>query len=259
MMRKLLLILFLLILWTSSSYSDEIALKDNLLSAIPQIVSASSDKDDSGEVFDIWHRQEESKLKYRKSTTKAAFLSLILPGAGEYYAESKAKAPVFVGTDAALWIGFFGLRSYGSWLKKDYRTYAAEHAGVELNGKGDDFFEDITYYQSRDEYNQFALLYSNGSLNPYPQDEFWDWQWDEGTSRYYYRELRNKSKSAYRKSLFVAGLLVANRIVSAIDAIRVVKDYNRKKSLEISSVRIDFRVNPFSSNPHFKLTLTKSF
>jgi len=259
MIRKLLLTLLLLVIWFDLAHSGKLELKSGILNTTPQIALSSSAKEDSGEVFDVWHRPEESKLGYKKSITKAAFLSLVLPGAGEYYGQSRNKAHIFIGTDAALWIGFFGLRGYGSWVKKDYKTYAGEHAGVELNGKGDDFFEDITYYQSRDEYNQFAILYSNGDLGPYAQDDFWDWQWDDPASRNYYRELRNRSKSAYRKSLFVAGLLVANRIVSALDAMRVVKEYNRKKSLEISSIKVDFRVNPFSSNPHLKLTLTKPF
>ena len=258
MMRKICTILFFLTVLFNSAYAGEIDLKAGLLNAPPSSFLTSSNQEDSQEVFDIWY-QPESVLKYRKSTTKAAFLSLLLPGTGEYYAESKRKAHIFLGTDAVLWIGFLGLRSYGSWLKKDYRTYAASRAGVDLNGKEDEFFEDLTYYQSRDEYNQFAPLYSNGELSPYPQTDFWDWQWDNTSSRYHYRHLRNRSKSAYRKSIYMVGLLVANRIISAIDAIKAVKGYNRKRSLEISSVKIDIKANPFSSSPHFELTLTKSF
>ncbi len=256
MLRKICIIPFLLVVWLNLAYAQETGLGDGI-----SVVSAarfSKSSQDQKDVFDIWS-PEESELKYRKSITKAVFLSLVLPGTGEYYADSRRKGHIFMGTDMALWIGFVGLRSYGSWLKRDYRIYAAQHAGIDLSGKQDDFFEDLTYYESRDEYNQFAPLYSNGELLPYPQTDFWDWQWEDIASRYYYRDLRNKSKLAYRKSLFVAGLLLVNRIISAVDAARVVKEYNRKKNLQISSVKIDLQANPWTGNPYFRFTLTKSF
>lgn len=258
MMQKI-FIFFLVALLPCGAYAGKINLPATPLKTVPPICLASSTQEkDSQEVFDVWY-QQKTKLKYRKSADKAAFLSLVLPGAGQYYAESKGRAHIFIGTDAALWISFFGLRSYGSWLKKDYKSYAAVHTGANPDGKEDSFFEDLTYYESRDEYNQLAPLYSNGEDAIYPQTAFWDWQWDNTASKYYYRDLRNKSKSAYRNSTFVVGLLLANRLVSAIDAIRAVKKYNQRKSLEISSVKIDLDANLFSKNPRFGLTLTKCF
>lgn len=258
MKRRAFAVLFLCLVWFESGYSREINTRNSLLMTPVTTFSQVGEEKDSGDVFDIWI-PEESGLKYRKSLTKAALLSLILPGTGEYYADSKGKAHIFMGTDAVLWTGFFGLRGYGSWLENDYRIYAAQHAGIDLSGKRDEFFEDLTYYQSRDEYNQFAPLYSNGELGPYPQTNLWDWQWDDTASRQHYRDLRNKSKAAYRKSLFVAALLLANRVASAIDAIKVVRQYNRRKHLEISSLKIGLEANPWASNPYFRLTLTKSF
>jgi len=258
MMQKI-FIFFLVAFFPCGAYAGKINLPATPLKAVPPVCLASSTQErDSQEVFDVWY-QQKSKLKYRKSANKAAFLSLVLPGAGQYYAESKGRAHIFIGTDAALWISFFALRSYGSWLKKDYRSYAAVHAGINPNGKPDGFFEDLTYYQSRDEYNQFAPLYSNGEDIIYPETAFWDWQWDYTASRYYYRHLRNKSKSAYRNSTFVVGLLLANRLVSSLDAARAVKKYNQRKSLEISSLKMDLCADPFSKNPHLGFTLTKCF
>ena len=55
-----------------------------------------------------------------KSPQKAFLLSLLLPGAGQFYTESKTKAKIFVGSEASLWIGFLALQTVGSWKKSDY-------------------------------------------------------------------------------------------------------------------------------------------
>jgi hypothetical protein len=211
----------------------------------------------------LW-QDEFQKPSGRKSATKAMVLSLILPGAGEYYAESKLRSGVFLGIEGAIWSSFLGFRTYGSWKKRDYKGYASLHADANLEGKSDDFFEDLTYYDNRDEYNQFARLYDGDAAIIYPENDFWNWQWDSQSSRERYRELRNQSKSAYRKALYMVGLAALNRVVSVLDAAYSVRKFNRKLGSEFSSVSqrgMKFRLdaNPFGNNPHFILNLSKKF
>ena len=198
----------------------------------------------------------EERKEGLKSVTKAAFLSLLLPGAGEIYAGSQTKGKIFLSVEASFWAGFFGFRTYGGWLKKDYKSYAASHAEVNLAGKPDDFFDDLAFYDSRDEYNQFALLYHREDAKPYPENDFWDWEWDSPESKSDYRNLKNRSKTAYRKALYMVGLSLVNRIVSVIDAMKAVRSYNRKKSLEVSKVRFDLKLSPFGHDPKLMLYLT---
>ncbi len=197
--------------------------------------------------------------KPRKSLSRAIFFSLLVPGSGEFYAGSKTRGRIFLGVEASLWTSFFGFRTYGAWAKNDYKSFSAVHAGVNLEGKSDEFFEDINFYASREEYNQLARLYQRDEVEVYPGSDFWYWYWDSPESQHRYRKLRNRSESAYRKALFVVGLAAANRVLSVIDTIREIKKYNRKIDPEFSSLSVDFDINPIGTNSGFKVTLSRSF
>ncbi len=199
----------------------------------------------------------EEKKEGLKSVRKAALLSLLLPGAGEIYGGSKTKGKIFIFSEASLWIGFFGFRAYGDWLEKDYKVYAASHAKVNLEGKSDYFFDQLAFYDSRDEYNQFAPLYHRGDKQPYPVDDFWNWEWDSRESRRHYRDLKNRSKNASRKALYMVGLSIVNRIVSVVDAMKTVRTYNRKRSLEFSQIKFDLKANLFGHNPTVMLYVSR--
>ena len=201
---------------------------------------------------------EENK-EGMKSTTKAAVLSFILPGAGEIYGGSKTKGKIFILSEASLWAGFFAFRTYGSWLEDDYRVYAAARAKANLQGKSDGFFDQLAFYDSRDQYNQFALLYYRGERQPYPEDDFWYWAWDSRESRAHYRDLKNRSKDASRRALYMVGLSLVNRIVSVVDAMKTVQSYNRKKSLQLSRMKFDLKANPLGHNPKVMLYVSHNW
>ena len=209
-------------------------------------------------------QDEFQKPSGRKSTSKAMLLSLLLPGAGELYAGNGTGSHIFLGLEGSIWTGFFAFRTYGSWKKTDYKGYAALHASVNLDSKTDDYFENITYYDTRDQYNQFARLYHGADATIYPENDFWNWNWDSQDSKGRFRDLRNQSKTAYRRALFMVGLAAVNRIVSVLDAVRSVKKFNRKLSSEFSSVnptglRFSLDANPFSKNPHYYFKVKKRF
>ena len=192
-----------------------------------------------------------------KSATKAALFSFILPGAGEIYSGAKTKGGIFIFSEASLWAGYFAFRTYGDWLKDDYKSYAASHARVDLTGKPGGFFDNLAFYDTRDLYNQFAPLYHPGEAQPYPENDLWNWVWDSRDSRLYYRELKNRSRNASRRAIYMVGLSVVNRIVSVLDAMRTVRAYNRAKSFELSRIKFDFKANPFNPNPRIMLYLSR--
>lgn len=195
----------------------------------------------------------------QKSPSQALLLSLLLPGAGQFYNESKTKAGVFAGTEASLWLGFFTFRTIGSWKKTDYQNYAVAHAGVNPEDKDDDFYERLTFYDDRDQYNQLTRLYNGPEAPIYPEIEFWNWEWDGFNSRSKYRDLRNQSKTAYRRSLYMVGLAGLNRILSALDAFRGAKNFNRQKALEREELSFHPKISLFGSNRKVGLVATKSF
>ncbi len=171
------------------------------------------------------------------SKGKAFVLSLVLPGAGEYYAGSKTMANVFFGTEAAMWLGYLSLRTYGDWKKKDYRLFAVAHAGVDLSGKNHQYFVDIENYSNIVDFND-AKLQQRYPNKMYPEDETHYWEWDSETSRKRFERLRLSSDQAYNISLIFIGGIVVNHIVSGIDALRVAKKKD-KLDIQVSLYRLD--------------------
>jgi hypothetical protein len=167
--------------------------------------------------------------EHGKSKFKALGLSLLIPGAGQYYTGNKTKMTIFAGTEALIWTSFFGLRAYGSWKKNDYKGWAAIHSGAKINGKSDFFFEKLTYYDNLNEYNQLAPLYDGAQAQLFPSTPDYWWNWDSQANQDHYRALRNQSKNAYRRSLFLVAGALLNRILSGIDAYRSASSLDRNK------------------------------
>jgi len=256
-MKKILFATIVELMFTNLCLGQDTTITKGLLTR-PFLFNSYYQSEKKREIFEMPGEFEEKK-EGTKSVTKAAFFSLLLPGAGEIYAGSQTKGGIFLSVEASFWAGFFGFRTYGGWLKRDYKVYAASHAKVDLAGKRDDFFDNLAFYDNRDRYNQFALLYHRGDAKPYPENDFWNWEWDSPKSKFYFRDLKNRSKTAYRRALYMVGLSLVNRVVSVIDAMKTVRIYNRKKSLEVSKVRFDLELNPFGHDPKFVLYLTRTW
>ena len=168
----------------------------------------------------------EKKIDHKKSKFAALGLSLLLPGAGQYYAGEKTKMIIFGSVEAAVWSGFFGLRMYGNWKKSDYMSWAAAHAGADVNGKPEIFYKEMTYYDNLNEYNQIARVTDGAEAHLFPATPEYYWNWDSQDNQNHYRSLRNQSKNAERRSLFFAGAAIINRILSGIDAYRSAASYD---------------------------------
>jgi len=188
--------------------------------SITQMMASSGSLLDDDDLNLPTYLSPEQDRPSGKSKYLALGLSFLLPGAGQYYTENKTKTIIFGSAEAMIWCGFFGLRQYGSWKKDDYRAWAAFHAGADVNGKPDIYYEKLTYYDNLNEYNQLAPLYDGNEATLFPATRDYYWNWDSDGSRDHYRSLRNQSKNAYRRSLFMVGAALINRILAGIDAYR---------------------------------------
>lgn len=212
------IILFMLVGGSASPQSIRLMMQERLETY------RSDDDLGSYDYQDITTKREGEKSKW-----KALGLSILLPGAGQYYTESKRSMIFFGSAEAIIWSNFIGFRVYGKWKKEDYIGWAATHAGVDVNGKSDSYFETLTYYDNLDIYNQLELLYERSAAEIYPDTPEFYWNWDSDQNRIHYRKLRNDSKTAYRRSLLFLGAALVNRVLSGIDAFRSAGSYNRRK------------------------------
>ena len=149
----------------------------------------------------------------------AFWRSLLVPGWGQKYAQGGGGS--FLAAELALWGGYWGFEWLGQVRRDRYEAYAAERAGARPEGKGDDYFDDLGFYASRLQHNQFARYEDGPDAELYPVAADFFWEWDRDESRLRYRELRNASQHAQRQALYMTGLVVVNHLVAAIHAARV--------------------------------------
>ncbi len=207
--------------------------------------------------FDEEKNEDKSKKKKSVSALKAGLFSAVLPGLGEYYVGDKNKARYYFSVEAVSWLGYIAFKTYSNMKKDDLINFAASNAGASLEGKNDNFLDMVGFYVSIDDYNSFGRVFDTD--RPYFEDNTQNhWRWQSFSDQSAYRSLKNRSREAKRKSEFMIGLIVLNRIVSVIDAIRSSKDANRTID-EFQSKKEDnnykFTIDPFNSKQQLTFTI----
>ncbi|MFH1196414.1 MAG: hypothetical protein V1720_11970 [bacterium] len=170
--------------------------------------------------------------KPKKSAGIAILYSLLLPGMGELYAGDYSTGMYLTIADGVFWSTLAGLNIYGNWQMDNYKSFAASNGNVNLEGKDEDYFATITDYISIDEYNEYQSLHRN--YEEMLDREKYYWEWDNVTERREYRNMWSSSEQAYNNIRFAAGALLLNRVISAINAVRLVSKYNKNLAEEVS-------------------------
>lgn len=197
----------------------------------------------------------------RKSLFKSALYSALVPGGGQFYLGNRRTARCFFAAEAFTWISYLSFHMYGDWRKDDYISYAAIYANARLEGKSDDFVSWVVSYNNIREFNSLGRAEDNE--RPYLQDtpeNHWEWQTQE--ERWTFRDLRNRSREAYRRSDFMIGVAVIDRVISIIDAVRSTGRINRRiKGGDFSAAdgTFQFSVDPLSSSRQLCLRFYPGF
>ena len=207
--------------------------------------------------------------KHRKSARKAFFLSLLIPGSGEYYVGQKGYTKGFVAAEAVIWSAALYNQYQGDMRRRDYIAYAAQQAGSNP-GRTDDFYYqniyewDNSFWYNEDQWRQAIALYPYDPAareayvadKLYSEEDSWDWQNDDQMN--YYRGLRVKSRNYLHRVSYSVGASVLNHMLSAVNAARLAKRYN-KQGAKLSQGP-DWRMECYSYQPEtVTLTLSGSF
>lgn len=191
---------------------------------------------------------EKAKPVKRKSIKKAFFLSLAVPGAGEYYVGQKRYAKGFLASEALIWSFALFSRYQGVMWRDDYIAYAAAQAGANSGRSDDLYYQNIYEWPNSDWYNEYQWaeardLYPDDPAAQaayvadkiYSEADAWEWQSAEEWDRF--RNLRVKSESAYRRVTYAAGAALLNHLLSAVNAARLAKGHNdrlpKKKGMAV--------------------------
>lgn len=174
----------------------------------------------------------ETNFHEKKSPGLAIIYSLILPGMGELYAGGYESGKYFTIAEGILIGTYAGFNIYGNNQKENYIAFAKSNAGINLEGKESDFIANVGIYISSQEYNRIQELNRNFDKTYSLPSQQWNWQSND--FRKQFRNMWTSSENAYNSLKFVAGAMLLNRIISAINAVRLVSAYNKNLTQEIN-------------------------
>jgi hypothetical protein len=192
----------------------------------------------------------------KKSAGLAILYSLLLPGMGELYADGYESGKYFTIAEGVLWGTYIGMSIHAGNQEDNYKAYATANASINTNGKDDEYFATIGEYQNIDDYNDQKASERNFDQLYNPETFFWKWQSNE--DRRTYRSMWTSSEQTYNDLRFVVGAMILNRVVSVINAVRLVSSYNNRLEDELSwnvSLGLKQTANlPTSLNVNFQTT-----
>ena len=216
-------ILILLIVASSQIFSQNI--ESSFYSFKQQAVSEITQTKNSDQVLAM------DEIKQKKSTGLAIVYSLLLPGMGELYADAYDSGVYFTIADGDLWGTYIGMNVYGNWQKDRYITYAQTNGGITTENKDETYYATIGEYLDIDQYNDEKAFEYN--FNEMYDIEKYFWKWNTSEERKNYRSMWVSSEQTFNDMRFVVWGLLLNRVVSAINAVRLVSRYNNNLSQEV--------------------------
>ncbi len=165
-----------------------------------------------------------------KSSGKALFRSVVLPGWGQQYLNDgswKGKASAYATVDLGLWLGVLtSIRRHGHYTHAA-QNYAQFQANASLEGKDRDFLVRIGNYDSSQDYLYALELARRWNLIEAASEPVNSWTWGSTEERATYSQLRDQAEAMRRQRILFTGLLVGNRLLSAISAARGTRLHNK--------------------------------
>lgn len=182
---------------------------------------------------DFQQRVQDSKITYqiqntfeKKKAGIAIIYSLLLPGMGELYAGDFSSGKYFTIADGLIWGTLAGFAMHANNKEDDYKALAKSFAGADISDKDEDYFTNVGLYLDTESYNRAMLL--RGKFDQLYDGDSFNWKWDGNSRRSEYRGLWKSAETANNNIRFAVGALVLNRIISAINAARIVRAHNKK-------------------------------
>jgi hypothetical protein len=192
----------------------------------------------------------------KKSAGLAILYSLLLPGMGELYADAYDSGKYFTIAEGVLVAAFIGMSVYANNQEDNYKAYAITNANVNTNGKDETYYATISEFDDIFQYNDEKALERNFNQMFDTESDFWKWASTE--DRQTYRSMWSSSEQTFNDLRFVVGLMLLNRVVSAINAARLVSVYNSRIDEQMSwniSLGLTNNINlPTSLNLNFQTT-----
>lgn len=176
----------------------------------------------------------------KKSRLTAVGYSLLLPGMGELYAGAYDRGRYFTIADGVTWLAYAAMLLYGHAAQRDAHQFAADHAGAVIGGKDDPFYTNVGNFTNTAEYNDkkardgsYTLIYGGAA---------YAWQWDADANRADFRTMLVRANGIVDGTKYLVAAAVANRFLSAIDAVLMVNRSNARLSAGLAPDILGYRI-----------------
>ena len=199
--------------------------------------------------------------EHHVSSGRAFLYNLILPGTGHLYAGYK-RGWAHLGVEGATWLTYFYYHDRGAQKENQFEAFADDHWDydkyiAECGCAGSPQDSIIVYFKENNTQQYYEDI---GKLDYYWQgwDDYNATKQDSDNRRYYYG-IRNDSNNFFKNARYAVVVAFVNRIVSAVDVLRLTK---KEPSLNIgndTTLRFKVRTKPFNSENAFGVRLIKKY
>lgn len=180
-------------------------------------------------------------VETHKSAGRAFIYNVLLPGAGHLYAGNK-RGWAHIGMEGVAWATYFYYHERGTSKEEEYKAQADEHWSYDrwkASGNWDGTAADslILYFRDNNRQHYYEDIVK---LNTYSTG------WDNALSRNFNRGMRNDSNNFLKNARYAVVGSFTNRIISAVDVLRMLKRRSKALLGENTRVRFKLRTKPFS-------------
>ncbi|MFQ5754230.1 MAG: hypothetical protein ACE5HI_19765 [bacterium] len=198
-----------------------------------------------------------------KSVAKAALLSAVVPGGGEFYAGSFLKGIIFLDVEAAAWPLYFRFHNRGQdlegefqnfadqfWDEDDYWNWLSQISGIDrgnMDGLREYERENFSHFLPEDKNQQY---YEN--IGKYDQFNIGWADTDNGAvrdseKREQYTLMRKDANDNFKRATNMVTVMLFNHVASALDAAWTIKRRNKRivsASLHMKNMRYRSEIIP---------------
>ena len=157
---------------------------------------------------------------------KALALSLVLPGTGEATLGHSARAVPFWAVEATSWVSLLTFKNLEWRTEETYRGFAYHYAGADARRADEAYWHALEFYRDRQAYEEALWMEARALYPDDPEaqaayvarhDVGGTWAWPSQDLWFRFQRYRERARSYESWATLSLGLLVANRLASAID------------------------------------------
>ncbi|MFW6347965.1 MAG: hypothetical protein ACOC2C_05065 [Cyclonatronaceae bacterium] len=187
---------------------------------------------------------------------RALLRSFVLPGWGQYYANSSdwRRGQYHLGAELALIGSWIYLQANEQLLEGNMYAHASAFANINLRAASRQVEIAAGAYNSLAEYNEAQLRNRNWNqlIDDVPGNR---WNWASENDRIEYRQLRDRRDRAGQQVSGIITVMVVNRVVSGIHAFIQARD----RAEMLSGVDVGMRPPGLSRGEGYQATLSVQF